>query len=124
MGFSKFTDKLWHSYIQVGTDADTAWTIGWAGGEPYPEDLNDNLERHINLNLKRSKEGMLPNGTPCKQATPKELQDCVMDDTVYPKGVDYNVISANCGDWVEYVVEKCEPCFLEVPFDGLVAQVL
>ena len=92
--------SLWHAYIQVGD-----WTMGWAGST-YGEDLNDNGARKcVEMGLK--KEGVMPDGKPCKCATAQELQKCVKDESNWPMG-DYRPFAGrNCGTWVKEVANRC-----------------
>ena len=113
MGFRRYDsgvfNELWHAYIQVGVGVSEAWTIGWNGDVTFAENLMDGSTRHTNLHLSRLDSGTLPGGPPCPCASPQQLQECVMNSTgAYPETVVYEEAGDDCGDWVEYVLEKCE----------------
>jgi len=103
MGFRKFSQgkyySLWHAYLQVGD-----WTVGWAG-HPYSEELDKEAERY-EVDLERRRTGKLPDGTPCRCATPQQIQACVKNPAHFPVGT-YHPVLRNCGDWAGKLAKKC-----------------
>jgi RHS repeat-associated protein len=103
MGFRTFSQgkyyALWHAYLRVGD-----WTMGWAG-RPYSEELDEEAERY-DIDLKRRRTGKLPDGTPCRCATPEQIQACVTNPAHFPVGT-YHPLLRNCGDWAGTLANKC-----------------
>ena len=102
IGFRRL-DSFWpisHVFINV-----RGKKFGWAG-DVYDETPFSG-ENQISYELpSRSDLGLLPNGIPCKCATTAEIESCLLDESIYPRG-SYNVFIRNCGDWADKLLGRC-----------------
>ncbi len=102
--------SVWHVYLQIGASWESDWTRGYAG-RVFPEkdwaDLERNTPRFCN-ELRKKFWGSLPDGTPCRCATPEQIQRCVKNEDNFPDADGkYHGVFRNCAHWASRLARKC-----------------
>jgi len=95
-----YKDSIWHTYVKVRF---WTWTMGWVDN-PYEESPKEKRRKHCNQMQKRNC-GSLPDKTECKCATKEKPQNCVKNESHFPKDV-YGILR-NCGTWVKGLSKRC-----------------
>ena len=57
--------------------------------------------------MQRKNSGTMPDGTPCKCASPEQLQSCIKNKKNRPANPGYVGMYANCGNWAATFADTC-----------------